>query len=102
MMDEALGAEPGEQALCYALFQMKVDCVFGKHPCIPKYDWSNRCLAAPLGNLLILLSGCTESIEGRCSTRVSLCPTVQRWKSPDLIAVLVLGLNERTRAKQFK
>ena len=56
-MDEALRAEAGEQALGDPLLEVQVDGVLGEHAGVLEDDRPDRRLAAPVGELLVLLRG---------------------------------------------
>ena len=56
VVDEALGAEAGEQTLGHPLLQMQVDGVLREHTGVLEDDWADWRLAAPVGKFLILLA----------------------------------------------
>ncbi len=57
VVDEALRAEAGEQPLGNPLLEVQVDGVLGQHASVLEDDRPDRCLAAPVGDLLVLLAG---------------------------------------------
>ena len=77
-MDEALRAEAGEQALRDPLLEVQVDGVLGEHARVLEDDRPDRRLAAPVGELLVLLAGRAERVEGRGPARVGLRAAVER------------------------
>src|SRR6266404_3950159 len=81
---------------------MQVDGVLSEYPRVLENDWADRRLAAPVGEVLILLAGRAESVEGRGPARVGLRPAVQWGKGPDPAALIVSGLGERFGAEQLE
>ena len=73
-MDEALRAEAGQQPLGDALLQVQVDGVLGQHAGVLEDDRSDGRLAAPVGELLVLLARRPERVEGGGPARVGLAP----------------------------
>ena len=71
------------------LFKMKVNGVLGEHTCVLENDRPNGRLASPIDELLVLLSGCTEGIEGRCPARVNLGTAIESREIPDWSAGIV-------------
>ena len=51
-MDEALGAEAGEESLGDPLLEMQMNSVFRQHTRVLEDDRPDRRLAAPVGDLL--------------------------------------------------
>ena len=56
-MDEALRAEARQQPLGDALLEVQVDRVVGEYACVLEDDRPDRCLAAPVGELLARARG---------------------------------------------
>ena len=86
-MDEALRAEAREQALGDPLLEVQVDGVLGEHARVLENDRPDRRLAAPVGELLVLLAGRAEGVEGRGPARVGLRAAVERREGPDWSAL---------------
>ena len=83
MVDETLRAEAREQALSDPLLEMQVNSLFGEHAGILEHDRADGRLAAPVGELLVLLAGSTEGVERRGPTRIGLRAAVEPRECPD-------------------
>ena len=103
VVDEALRAEAGEQALGDPLLEVQVDGVLGEHAGVLEDDRPDRRLAAPLGELLVRSSAGARSVSrvaaqlGSVSARRSSGGKVQTG-----LAVLVRGLRERLGAQELE
>ena len=86
-MDEALRAEAREQPLRDALLEVQVDGVLGEHAGVLEDDRPDRRLAAPVGELLVLLARRAERVERGGPARVGLGAPVERREGPDRAAV---------------
>ncbi len=75
---------------------------YGEHARVFKHDRADRRFAAPVGELLVLLAGRAERVEGRGPARVGHRAAVKRREGPDPAAHLVHGLGERLGAEQLK
>ena len=89
MMDKALRTEACEQTLRHALFQVQMDGVFGEHARVLEDDRPDRRLAAPVGELLVLLPGRAESVEGSGPARIGPGRSVERREVPYRVALVV-------------
>ena len=78
VVDEALRAEARKQALGDPLLEMQMDGVLGEYARVLENDRPDRRLAAPVGELLVLLPGRAESVEGRGPARIGLRAAVER------------------------
>jgi hypothetical protein len=92
-MDEALRAEAGEQALRHALLEVQVDGVVGEDARVLEDHRPDRRLAAPVGELLVLLARRAQRVERGGPARVGRRAAVERREAPDRVAVLVLALS---------
>ena len=101
-MDEALGAEAGQQALGHPLLQMQVHGVLGEHAGVLENDRPDRCFATPIGELLVRLPRSAERIEGRGPARVGLRAAIERREGPDPTPCLVRGLGEWLSTQQLQ
>ena len=99
VVDEALRAEAGEQALGDALLEVQVDGVLGEHARVLEDDRPDRRLAAPVGELLVLLAGRAQRVEGGGPARVGLGAAVERREGPDRAAVLVRSSRRAARRR---
>ncbi len=81
---------------------MQVDRILGEHARVLEDDRADRRLAAPVGELLVLLAGRAQRVEGRSPTRIRLRAAIQRGKSPDPAPIIIGGLGERFRSKKLK
>ena len=98
-MDVALRAKTREQTLGNPLFEMEVDGILGEYARVLKDDRADRCLAAPLSELLVLLAGHAERVEGRGPTRVGCRAAVERGKIPETAPFVIRCLGERLGAE---
>ena len=64
VVDEALGAEPGQQALRHALLQVQVHRVVGEHAGVLEHDRADGGVAPPLGQLLVAPARHAQRIQG--------------------------------------
>jgi hypothetical protein len=101
-MDKTLGAEAGKQALGNPLLQVQVNRILGKYACILKNDWPDGCVAAPVGELLVLLARSTERVKSRRPARIGLCLAVEPRECPDWPACVVCPFLEPVGAEEFK
>ena len=102
-MDEALRAEASEQALGDALFEVQMNSVLGEHARVLENDRPDRRFAAPVGELLVLLRGRAERVEGGGPARIGLRTAVERREGPDRRRpVVIVALRERLGAEELK
>ena len=98
VVDESLGAEPGEQPPGDALFKMEVDAVVSQASRVLEDDRADRRLLAPLGQLLIAPPRRSQRIERRFPTMLA-----GDWRElPDRVAVIVRRRAERIGAEHFE
>ncbi len=102
VVDEALGAEAGEQPLGDALLQVEVDGVLGQDPGVLEDDRADRRLPAPVGELLILLPGSAERVERGGPARVGAARRSSGGKVQTRRPSLVGRLDERLGTQELK
>ena len=67
---EPLGTKACQQPLHQAMLQVQVYGVFGQHAGVREHHRAHRSLLPPLGQLLVLLVGRTQRVDGSGPTRV--------------------------------
>ena len=82
VVDEALGAEPGEQALGDPLFQMQVHGVVAEHPGVLEDHRPDGRLAAPVGQLLVAPARRPQRLRRCRPRRVGSGPAIERREGP--------------------
>ena len=91
-----------QQALCDALLEVQMHRVLGEHARILEDDRPDRCLPAPVGELLVLLAGRTKRVQGGGPAQVGLGAAVERREAPYRVALLVPVLPEGFGAEEFE
>ena len=81
-MDEALGAEPREEALGHPLLQVQVDGVVAEHAGVLEDHRTDGRLAPPVGQLLVATTGRPQGVEGRRPGRVGPGAPVEGRECP--------------------
>ena len=81
---------------------MQVNGVLGEHACVFENDWPNGRLAAPVGELLVLLAWRSEGVEGRGPARIGLRAAVEPRECPDWPSRVVSPFREPLGAKELK
>src|SRR3990172_10460532 len=85
VVNEALRAEAGEQTLRHPLLEVQVDGVLGEDTRVLEDDRPDLRLAAPIGELLVLLAGRAERVDGGGPARVGLRAAVEPREPPDAV-----------------
>ena len=101
-LDEALGAEAGEQTLSDSLLKVKVYGLLAEDADILEDDRPDRCLTTPLGKLLIRLARCSQCVQCRSPTGVGPGAPVKGGEGPNRRAILVTGLCEGLCTQQLE
>src|SRR5205823_13018806 len=84
------------------LLEVQVNGVLGQHAGIFKNYRTDRCLATPVGQLLIRFARCAQRVERRGPARIRFCPTVERRERPDSSAVFICRLGQRLYTKELE